>query len=948
MKTFSKLFAALLLSGFLFSSSLAQYKLDAPIPVDPSVKVGKLSNGLTYFIRRNPKPEKKVELRLAVNAGSVQENDNQRGLAHFMEHMGFNGSKHFPKNELVDFLQKTGVDFGADLNAYTSFDETVYILSLPADDAAIVDKGFLVLEDWAFNNLLDKEEVEKERGVVLEESRLSKGSWERMSRQYFPKLLNGSKYAQRLPIGTDEVLKTFKYETLKKFYTDWYRPNLMAVMVVGDIDPAEAEKKIIDHFGKFKNPPAAPARPSIIPIKTRTAPEALVITDDEATNTTIQIYNYVKQATPVKTWAAYRQNIVEGLVSSLISQRLAELTQKENPPFIFANTSYSQFIRGYNSFSSFAVLGEGTVQNALDALMEETNRARRFGFLQTELERAKASLLNGAERAYNERDKSESGVLIWQYVSNFLQGTAIPGAEHRYRFLQQVLPGISLKEINALASQMPGTNNAFAMIQAPSSVKSKLPDNSGLLKALVAANNKPVTPYQEKALATELLPETPKAGQVTASTTNEKLGTTDITLSNGITITLKPTNYKNDEVLMDAWRWGGFQNGPLADKQNAKYAAMLVQQMGAGSFSPTDLRKFLAGKSVNVSPYINDHEEGIEGSSSVKDFETFLQLINLYLSAPRKDASLFNSYVSKQKASLKFIMQDPEAYFADTVGRVAYNNNPWNDVVPRAEDFDKINLDRSFEIYKERLGNVYGMHFTFVGKLDPQTVTPLLEKYLGSLPSSPRENAFKDNGIRMVQGPRTIAVQKGKESQSFINLMFEGEADDSRESRLKLAALLEAINIRITEKLREEMSGIYGGGLYGSIEKRPYVHYKIVANIPCGPENVQKLTDSLIAIIKSVQEKGVEQKDLNKVKETWKKQYEVGLQNNGYWLSQLSNSWINRTNPENILDYEQKVDALTTDDLKEAAQRFLPLDKMVKALLFPENVKMPEEPKKAF
>jgi len=948
MKTFSKLFAALLLSGFLFSSSLAQYKLDAPIPVDPSVKVGKLSNGLTYFIRRNPKPEKKVELRLAVNAGSVQENDNQRGLAHFMEHMGFNGSKHFPKNELVDFLQKTGVDFGADLNAYTSFDETVYILSLPADDANIVDKGFLVLEDWAFNNLLDKEEVEKERGVVLEESRLSKGSWERMSRQYFPKLLNGSKYAQRLPIGTDEVLKTFKYETLKKFYTDWYRPDLMAVMVVGDIDPAEAEKKIIDHFGKFKNPPAAPARPSIIPIKTRTAPEALVITDDEATNTTIQIYNYVKQATPVKTWAAYRQSIVEGLVSSLISQRLAELTQKENPPFIFANTSYSQFIRGYNSFSSFAVLGEGTVQNALDALMEETNRARRFGFLQTELERAKASLLNGAERAYNERDKSESGALIWQYVSNFLQGTAIPGAEHRYRFLQQVLPGISLKEINALASKMPGTNNAFAMIQAPSSVKSKLPNNNGLLKALVAANNKPVTAYQEKALATELLPEAPKAGQVTASTTNEKLGTTDITLSNGITITLKPTNYKNDEVLMDAWRWGGFQNGPLADKQNAKYAAMLVQQMGAGNFSPTDLRKFLAGKSVNVSPYINDHEEGIEGSSSVKDFETFLQLVNLYLTAPRKDASLFNSYVSKQKASLKFIMQDPEAYFADTVGRVAYNNNPWNDVVPRAEDFDKINLDRSFEIYKERLGNVYGMHFTFVGKLDPQTVTPLLEKYLGSLPSSPRENAFKDNGIRMIQGPRTIAVQKGKESQSFINLMFEGEADDSRESRLKLAALLEAINIRITEKLREEMSGIYGGGLYGSIEKRPYVHYKIVANIPCGPENVQKLTDSLIAIIKSVQEKGVEQKDLDKVKETWKKQYEVGLQNNGYWLSQLSNAWINRTNPENILDYEQKVNALTTDDLKEAAQRFLPLDKMVKALLFPENVKLPEEPKKAF
>lgn len=948
MKTISKLLTALLLLAFLHSAVQAQYNLTAPIPVDPSVKVGKLSNGLTYYIRKNAKPEKKVELRLALNAGSVQENDNQRGLAHFMEHMGFNGSKHFPKNELVDFLQKTGVDFGADLNAYTSFDETVYILSLPAEDPNIIEKGFLVLEDWAFNNLLDKEEVEKERGVVLEESRLSKGSWERMSRQYFPKLLNGSKYAERLPIGTDEVLKNFKYETLRKFYTEWYRPNLMAVIVVGDIDPAEAEKKIIEHFGKAKNPPAAPVRPAIIPIKPRTAPEALVITDDEATNTTIQIYNYVKEATPVKTWAAYRQSIVEGLVSSLIGQRLSELTQKENPPFIYASTSYSQFIRGYNSFSSFAVLGQGSAQDALDALMQETNRARRFGFLQSEVDRAKANLLNGAERGYNERDKSESGVLVWQYVNNFLQGTAIPGAEHRYRFLQQVLPTITLQEINGVAAKMPGTNNAFAMIQAPSKMKDQLPDNSGLLKALVTANNKPVTAYQEKALAKELLPQAPTPGSVTNTATNAKLGTTDITLSNGVTITLKPTTHKNDEILMDAWRWGGFHNSTLADKENAKYAATLVKQMGAGSFSPTDLRKFLAGKTVNVSPYINDHEEGIEGSSSVKDFETFLQLLNLYLTNPRKDASLFNSYVSKQKASLQFIMQDPSAYFADTVSHVAYNNNPWSDAVPSAADFDKINLDRSFDIYKEKLGNVYGMHFTFVGKLDPQTAIPLLEKYIGSLPTTARENAFKDNGIRLVQGPRTIAVQKGKESQSFINLMFEGEADDSRETRLKLAALLEAINIRITEKLREEMSGIYGGGLYGGIEKRPYVHYKIVANIPCGPENIQKLTDSLVAIIKNIQLNGVEQKDLDKVKETWKKQYEVGVQNNSYWLNHLSNSWINRTDPENILNYEQKVSELTVQDLQDAAKKFLPLDKMVKALLYPENFKMPEEPKKAF
>ena len=948
MKCCYKPLLSFLLLSLFYVSSFAQIKLTDPIPVDPAVKVGKLANGLTYYIRKNVKPEKKIELRLAVNAGSVLENNNQLGLAHFMEHMGFNGSKHFPKNELVDFLQKTGVDFGADLNAYTSFDETVYILSLPTEDSAMIDKGFTVLEDWAFNNLLDKNEIEKERGVVLEESRLSKGSWERMSRKYFPKLLNGSKYAERLPIGKDEVLKNFKYETLKNFYTNWYRPNLMAVIIVGDIDPADAEKKIIAHFGKFKNPANAPVRPAIITMKQRTAPEALVVTDDEATNTYVQIYNYVKPAKAVKTWNGYRESIVEGLVSSLIGQRLSELTQKENPPFVFANTSFSEFIRGYSTFSSFAMLGQGTVQEAVDALISETNRARQFGFLQTELARAKASLLNGAEKAYNEKDKSESGQVVWQYVNNFLQGSPIPGVVNRYKFLQQVLPTIGLNEVNAIAKKTPGTNNAFALIQAPTNVKDKLPGNAGVLKALIAANKKPVTAYEEKEVAAKLLDKEPVSGKIASETKNEKLGTTDITFSNGITITLKPTTYKNDEILMDGWRWGGYQKFDLADKENAQYAATIIQQMGIGELSPTDIRKYLSGKTVSVSPYINDHEEGIEGRSSVKDFETFLQMLHLFFTAPRKDQALFNSYINKQKASLQYLKKDPQTFFSDTVSKIAYNNNPWANGVPTAEEYDRISLDKSFAIYKQIYDNAYGMHFTFVGKLDGENIKPLLEKYLGSLPAKERENSYKDNGVRLIKGPQNINIKKGKESQSFVSLMFEGEAEDSREAKMKLAALLEAINIKIMEKLREEMSGIYGGGLYGSIIKRPYVHYSISASIPCGPENVSKLTDSLMAIIKTVQDNGVEQKDLDKVKETWRKQYHVGLQSNDYWMNSLSNGWINRENPENILDYEEKVNALTVQDLQEAAKKFLPLDRVVKAVLYPENAKVPDEPKKAF
>lgn len=939
-----KLLLGLLLSLFCLQA-FSQYKLTDTIPMDPDVKVGKLSNGLTYYIRRNAKPEKKVELRLAVNAGSVLENDNQRGLAHFMEHMGFNGSKNFPKNELVDFLQKSGVKFGADLNAYTSFDETVYILPVPTEDPAMVEKGFTVLEDWAFNNLFDKNEIEKERGVVLEESRLSKGSFERMSRLYFPKLFNGSKYANRLPIGTDTVLRTFRHETLRSFYRNWYRPNLMAVIVVGDIDPADAEKKIKAHFEKFRNPTGATPRPAIIPIKQRMKPEAMVVTDEEATNTFIQIYNFVKPAPKQKTWADYRKSLVEGLVSTLINQRLSELTQKENPPFLFAQTGYTAFLRGYSSFNSFAVLSQGSVEDAINALIEETNKARQFGFLQSELDRAKASLLNNIEKAFKEKDKSESGMIVGQYVNHFLNTTPIPGIAHRYNFIREALPGISLQEINDIARKMPSTSNAFTLVQAPSAMKDKLPDNNKLLQAVIAATSKPVKAYEEKAVASTLLDQVPAAGKVAAEAKNEKLGTTDFTLSNGITIRIKPTVLKNDEIIFDAWRWGGYHKYPLADKENASQAAVIVQQMGVKDMSPTDINKFKAGKSFSVTPYINADEEGIEGRSSVKDFETFLQLVHLYFTSPRKDESLFRSYVSREKGGLEFLSKDPSASYEDTLQKIAYNHNPWADGIPKPSDFDKLNLDRSLAIYKEIFGNAHGLHFTFVGNIDPAQAKPLIEKYIGSLPASPKENTFKDVGVRLIDGNTEIKVKRGKESQAMINLLFEGETEYTRNNRMHLAALIEVLNIKVIEKLREDMSGMYGGGFGGSVMKRPYEHYSIRATIPCGPENVDKLTNALLEIIKEAQEKGVEQKDLDKVKETWKKQYHVQLQNNDYWLTGLSNAFINQDNPENILDYEQKVNEITKEDIQNAAKKFLTLNNMVKAVMYPESSPVKEEVK---
>jgi len=949
MKIFIKpLCSFIFLLGFFSVNLHAQFNLNQPIPADPAVKIGKLPNGLTYYIQKNLKPEKKMELRLVVNTGSILEDPDQRGLAHFMEHMNFNGSKHFPKNELVDYLQKVGVKFGADLNAYTSFDETVYILPISSDDPDIVEKGFTVLEDWAGNNLLDKTEIDKERGVVLEESRLSKGAQERMLRQYFPKLFNGSKYAERLPIGKDSILKTFKPATLERFYRQWYRPDLMAVIVVGDIDPAEAEKKIKDHFSGFKNPANEKLRPFITPIATRTKADAMVITDDEATNSILEVFNYITPAKKIKTWADYRESLKKELINSLINERLNELTQKENPPFVYGYTGSNQFIRGYDAFISFAVLGNNTTKNAIDALLAETERARKFGFLATELERTKANVLNEAEEAFKEKDKTQSSALVSNYITNYLEKNPIPGAENRYKFLKQVLPGITLNEINDVAKKMPSPANAFALVMAPTGRKDKLPSNKDLEEQIIAAAKQQVKAYEEKAVATNLMEGSLTAGKIVSETKNEKLGTTDLTLSNGITITFKPTNFKNDEILMDAWRWGGWQKFPLEDKDNAKHAAELIGVMGVKDMSPTDLQKFLSGKTVEVTPYLNDHEEGIEGSSSVKDFETFLQLVNLYFTHPRKDEVLFNSYVTKQKSTLQFLKANPRYFFQDTLLKIAYNSSPWVSVLPTAAEFENLKLDKVMSLYTDVFNNADGMHFTFVGNLDPVTAKPLFEKYLGSLPGKPEEHKFKDNGVRPVQGTILANIKKGKEAQSFINLLWSGETQYSREENIAFRALIDALNIKITEKLREEMSGIYGGGLSGAIEKRPYVHYTVTANIPCGPENVDKLTDALFGLIKNAQEKGIDQKDLDKVKETWKKQYKVNMQNNEAWLSNLSNAFIDQNNPENILDYEQKVDALTVQDLQKAARKFLSTTNYIKAVLYPENANVEEGVKKAF
>jgi len=915
----------------------AQVNLSQTLPVDPNVRIGKLSNGLTYYIRKNVKPENKVELRLAVNAGSILEDNDQQGLAHFTEHMAFNGSKHFQKNELVSFLQSVGVKFGADLNAYTGFDETVYILPIPLTDTGNLRKGLLVLQDWASGLTFDKTEIDAERGVVLEESRLGKGADDRMFRKIYPIQYAGSKYAERLPIGKDSILKHANYDVVKRFYRQYYRPDLQAVIIVGDIDVAATEKLVKEYFGALKNP--VNPRPRVYAkVPARQKSQALVVTDAEATNFSVEV-DY--PAIPLKTQTTigdYRASLVKNLFTSLLNQRLRELSQSTKPPYLFAATGFNSYARGYEAFSAYAVAGQEGPDTALNAVLTEIERVKKYGFTEAELERGKKQMMSGFEQLFNNRQKTESSNYAEEYIRSFLQKEPIPGIDNEYHYYQQLLPGIKLTEINAIANPLKQNDKLFVSLQGPASSDVKLPDNATLLAHAEKALKSTVKSYEEKAVATDLLKAKPEPGKIVTETKNDLLGTTELVLSNGAKVTLKPTDFKDDEIILTSFRKGGMSRYPAEDKLNANYAATIVQQTGIGDFSPTELRKFLAGRTVTAQPRIGGLTAGLNGTSTVKDIETLFQLVYLYFTAPRKDVDLYNGWKEKQKSQMQFALADPQTAFIDTFYQALFQKNPLAPVIiPKPGDFDKINPDRAMEIYKEQFSDANDFNFILVGSFDIEKIKPLLVTYLGSLPSAGKQAEYADNGVRTIKGNNQFNFKKGTEPKSLILSVYSGELPYSEELALKASALTEILNIKIIEDLREKLGAIYGGGIYGGLNKLPYSNYSLVLQLPCGPENVEKLLQSANAEIDSIKMSGPSQKDLDKVKKTWLEQHKVQIKENSYWSSRLQNILLEGATAQRIFDYEKNVNALTTDDIKATANLLFDGKNTLQAILYPEN-----------
>jgi zinc protease len=562
-----KLFRLFILFLFVLSSSLfAQQNLNDTLPVDPNVKIGKLGNGLTYYIRQNKKPKQKVELRLVVNAGSILEDDSQQGIAHLSEHMAFNGTTHFQKNDIISFLQSIGVKFGNDLNAYTSFNETVYILPIPTDKPANIDKGFQILEDWAHNVTYKNEDIDAERPVVLEESRLGKGARDRMFRKIYPQLFAGSLYANRLPIGLDSIIKNQNYETIRKFYKDWYRPDLMAVIVVGDIDPGKAEMLVKKYFSGLANPQNE--RPRIYaPVPPYQKSESKVVTDKEATSYSLIVNYSSEKISPVVTLGEYKEDLTKEIFTTLLNQRLRELTQKENPPFIFAFGNFGSYARGYESFSGTIGTGDKDPTTGLKAFEEELERVKKYGFTKPELDRAKSDMLTEMETMFKEKDKTESENYTSEYVRNFLTQEPTPGIEKENTYYKELLPHISIEDVNNIGKKLQQNSNQFIALTGPEPSPGKeLPTSDDLLAVAASVEKMDIKPYEEKVISTSLMSTEPKPGKIISTKKNAVLGTTEFTLNNGVTVTIKPTDFKNDEILMNAIRPGGKNNYGIKDK----------------------------------------------------------------------------------------------------------------------------------------------------------------------------------------------------------------------------------------------------------------------------------------------------------------------------------------------------------------------------------------------
>jgi zinc protease len=896
---------------------MAQQQL-APLPIDPKVRYGKLPNGLTYYIRHNAEPKGQAEFFIAQKVGSMLEEEPQRGLAHFLEHMADNGTTNLPGKMIINYLETIGVKFGANLNAYTSLDETVYNMSnVPVSREGVIDTCLLVLHDWSSGIALQTEEIDKERGVIREEWRTGQDANMRMWETLLPEMYPGSRYGHRLPIGLIDVINNFKPEELRAYYKKWYRPDLQAIIVVGDVDVEQIEQKITKLFADIPAP-VDPAERVYFPVPDNDEPIVSLASDAEATSVDVMLF-YKHDGLPEAlkpTQVALVMSYIKSMVQLMMNARLNELLQQPEPPFVYASVYDSEFFvaKTKEALTGYAMVKENGIEDGLGTLVREIERAKRFGFTASEYERAKSNFLSSIENMYKEREKEKSRNYAREYVRHFEDAEVIPGIEFEYTFYNQIAPVITVEQINQSLAEWVGEKNIVIAITGPKKEGLTYPSKEALLDVLAKTKAEDITPYTETVSNEPLVPNVPAAGKVTKETTDKTFGTTVWTLSNGAKVVVKPTDFKDDQIVFKALSPGGTSLVDDKDAVNIKVLNAVVSEGGLGAFSKTDLQKVLAGKRANVRASVANTSEAINGNCPPKDLETLLQLVYLNFTAPRKDEVAFQSYLSRKKVELENMQAEPMTALSDSLSSTLYKNHP-RSLNLKLESLKDIDYQRILDIYNDRFKEAGDFVFTFVGNVDLATLKPLVEQYLASLPAAGRKETFRDIHMNIQKGQIKNYFDKDmKVQKTTVCTVYSGALDYTPANLVKMSILDQILDIVYVETIREEEGGTYGVAVQGSVSSYPKGNFTLMAYFDTNAEMRDKLIAKLHEELRKIAKEGPTEVNLNKVKEYMLKKHTEDLRDNNYWLGVLSDYsfyGINR-----MTGYEKTVSGVTTTDIQ--------------------------------
>ncbi|MDB5031822.1 M16 family metallopeptidase [Mucilaginibacter sp.] len=902
------------------------------LPVDPDVIIGKLPNGLTYYIRNNAQQKGRAELFLVNKGGSVVETDAQQGMANFTQRMAFKGTRDFSKDNLISYLKNLRTRFGPDTSAYATYEETVYQLNLPTDTAKIFADGFKLMANWAAYMTFNQADVNSEKAIVAEQIRIGgKTPQERLQLQTLPILLNNSRYAQRFPTGKENTVKGFTDAALKSFYADWYRPDLQAIIVVGDFDPKQVEDMIKFNFSALRNPAAEkPLQQYSVPAIPGTAVK--FVTDKDFPYTLIQVV--VKQPqTIVKTQADFMQNMRISLFNQLLNARIAEITQVSAPPILFGQAGYGAFTGKQNAFTALAVANTSGLEVAVKSIIGETERIRKFGFTLTEVERAKQAALAQISNSFAQKDNTPSTNFVGLYERNFLTGQSIPGIDYEYNYYINNIGKITVNEINALAAKYITDQNRVILIEAPDSEKGKLPTGQTLLQWIADADKGLVAYVDER--STPLITVQPVAGKVVSSKTDTTLLVENITLSNGVKVILKPTQNTNNQILFTGYSFGGTSLANDQDFTSANLSSTVISNSGVAGFNQTLLDKMLNGRNLSVKPYIGETTQGVSGYSALQDFKTAMELVYLYFTNPRKDADVWATNINQAKSLIAHKSNNPGSVYQDTILAVLNSYNP-REMSPTMEQLNAASLDRAFSFYKDRFADASNFTFTFTGNFLIADITPYLEQYLGSLPVTNHKETYKKLGIHPPAGQITKTVYKGVSDKATVQLVFSGAYDYNSADNVQMDALEEVLNIRLADSIKAE-SGVLSAGVRASYVKFPESRYKITISFLCDANNVDRPMAYVLNELNKIKQNGPVAKDVQKFVLKEARTFQSQLKQNAFWEASLTAAAQNGEDSDNILKHMQYLELVTAQTTKDIANKYLNNNNLIKLILLPEK-----------